>query len=95
MNLFDLERKYELLLTPFAVPVGYYSSEVGQKLYLSALSERNEDAAVCLDKDDRPEPDSELRDTESVPLSERVEADIRQVKKEIIEMLRGVNANKT
>ncbi|MCX6570427.1 MAG: class I SAM-dependent DNA methyltransferase [Candidatus Aminicenantes bacterium] len=35
---------------------------------LAALSERDETAAVCRDKDGNPEPDGELRDTESVPL---------------------------
>jgi type I restriction enzyme M protein len=45
-----------------------------RKAILSALSERNETAAVCRDKDGNPEPDPELRDTESVPLSESVEA---------------------
>ncbi len=44
------------------------------KALLSALSERDESAAVCRDLDGRPEPDPELRDTESVPLSESVEA---------------------
>ena len=44
------------------------------KSILSALSERDETAAVCRDKDAKPEPDPELRDTESVPLSESVEA---------------------
>ena len=43
------------------------------KAILSALSERDETAAVCRDKDDKPEPDPELRDTESVPLAESVE----------------------
>ena len=43
------------------------------KAILSALSERDETAAVCRDKDNKPEPDPELRDTESVPLSEAVE----------------------
>ena len=38
------------------------------KAILSALSERDETAAVCRDKDGNPEPDPELRDTESVPL---------------------------
>jgi type I restriction enzyme M protein len=45
-----------------------------RKAILSALSERNEKAEICRDKDGRPEPDPELRDTESVPLSEGVEA---------------------
>jgi len=45
-----------------------------RKAILSALSERDETAAICRDKDGNPEPDPELRDTESVPLAERVEA---------------------
>jgi type I restriction enzyme M protein len=45
-----------------------------RKAILSALSERDETAAICRDADGRPEPDPELRDTESVPLSESVEA---------------------
>jgi type I restriction enzyme M protein len=43
------------------------------KAILSALSERDEAAAICRDKDGNPEPDPELRDTESVPLAESVE----------------------
>lgn len=39
---------------------------------LGALSERNEDAAVCKKKG-RPEPDTDLRDYENVPLAESVE----------------------
>jgi type I restriction enzyme M protein len=41
---------------------------------LSALSERDETAAICRDAEGHPEPDPELRDTESVPLAEAVEA---------------------
>jgi type I restriction enzyme M protein len=44
------------------------------KAILSALSERDETAEICRDKAGNPEPDPELRDTESVPLSESVEA---------------------
>ena len=44
------------------------------KAVLSALGERDETAAVCRDRDGQPEPDPELRDTESVPLAESVEA---------------------
>ncbi len=44
-----------------------------QKAVLSVLSERDETAEVCRDKDGHPEPDPELRDTESVPLSESIE----------------------
>jgi type I restriction enzyme M protein len=38
------------------------------KAILSALSEHDETAAICRDKDGNPEPDPDLRDTESVPL---------------------------
>jgi type I restriction enzyme M protein len=41
------------------------------KAIFSALSERDETAAICRDKDGNPEPDPELRDTEGVPLPER------------------------
>ena len=44
-----------------------------KKAILSALSDRDETAAICRDRDGNPEPDSELRDTESVPLAESVE----------------------
>ena len=45
-----------------------------RKAILSALSERDETASICRDGDGNPEPDPELRDSESVPLSEKVEA---------------------
>jgi type I restriction enzyme M protein len=38
------------------------------KAVLGALSERDETAEICRDRDGNPEPDPELRDTESVPL---------------------------
>jgi type I restriction enzyme M protein len=44
------------------------------KAILEALSERDETAAVCTNSKGRPEPDTELRDTESVPLKEDIEA---------------------
>ena len=45
-----------------------------KKVILNALSERDETAEICRDKKGEPEPDSNLRDTENVPLSESVEA---------------------
>ena len=41
-----------------------------RKAILSALSERDEDAEVCTDKKGNPEPDTDLRDHELVPLNE-------------------------
>lgn len=44
-----------------------------KKGILSALSERDEEAAVCLDSKGHVEPDPDLRDYENVPLDETVE----------------------
>jgi len=44
-----------------------------KKAILSALSERDETADICLDKNGNHEPNANLRDTENVPLSESVE----------------------
>ena len=41
---------------------------------LAALGERDETADICRDRHGNPEPDSELRDTESVPLKESIQA---------------------
>ena len=43
-----------------------------RKAVLDALSERDETADICLDSKGKPEPDSELRDTETVPLGEDI-----------------------
>ncbi len=44
-----------------------------RKAVLSALSERDDEAKVCRNAKGQPEPDTEMRDTESVPLAETVE----------------------
>jgi len=43
-----------------------------RKAILSALSERDETADICYDKDGNPEADPQLRDTENVPLKEDI-----------------------
>lgn len=43
------------------------------KAVLNALSERDEEADICTDKNGNPEADSSLRDNENVPLNETVE----------------------
>lgn len=40
---------------------------------MSALGERDNTAEICRDKDGKPEPDPDLRDTESVPLKESID----------------------
>jgi type I restriction enzyme M protein len=44
------------------------------KAVLAALGERDKTAEVCRDRDGQPEPDPDLRDTETVPLNEGVDA---------------------
>ncbi len=43
-----------------------------KKAILAALSERDDTADICRDSDGNPEPDSELRDYENVPLKEDI-----------------------
>ena len=43
------------------------------KAVLNALGERDETAEICRDSKGNPEPDADLRDTESVPLKESIE----------------------
>ena len=50
-----------------------YLSAPELKAVISALGERDEKAVICLDRDGRPEPDSDLSDTETVPLKESIE----------------------
>ena len=45
-----------------------------RKAALSALGERDPEAEVCRDRRGNPEPDTELRDTETVPLSDDIDA---------------------
>ena len=45
-----------------------------RKTVLSALGERDPEAEVCRDGKGNPEPDPDLRDTETVPLSEDIDA---------------------
>lgn len=43
------------------------------KVVLQALGEKDETAEICLDAKGNPEPDSDLRDTENVPLKENID----------------------
>jgi type I restriction enzyme M protein len=44
------------------------------KAVTAALGERDETAEICRDREGQPEPDADLRDTETVPLKESIEA---------------------
>ena len=67
-------REFEPLLDGRAKSAGVRLPAPVKKAVLNALSERDENAAVCLDAKGKPEPDPELRDTERVPLKESVDA---------------------
>ena len=43
------------------------------KVILAATGERDETAEICRDKNGQPEPDADLRDTETVPLKESID----------------------
>jgi type I restriction enzyme M protein len=80
-TLFKDRDQFERALEAAAGKTGLKLAAPVTKAILSALSERDETAIICRDDHGSPEPDSELRDTESVPLSESVEAFLeREVK---------------
>jgi type I restriction enzyme M protein len=72
-TLFKDRDEFERLLDVASREAGVKLPAPARKAILSALSQRDETAAICRDKDGNPEPDPELRDTESVPLAESVE----------------------
>ncbi len=56
-----------------AAAQGIRLSPTERKVVLAALGERDSGAAICCDRRGNPEPDPELRDTERVPLHEKIE----------------------
>jgi len=73
--------EFERVLDTATTKAGIKPPAPVRKAILSALSERDETAAICRDEEGKPEPDPDLRDTEGVPLSESVEAFVeREVK---------------
>jgi type I restriction enzyme M protein len=73
-TLFRDRPTFDKALTRATKAAGLKLSAPIRKAILSALSERDETAEICLDAKGNPEPDSGLRDTESVPLSEDLAA---------------------
>jgi type I restriction enzyme M protein len=67
-TIFKEREEFERVLDAAARKAGLKLPAPARKAILSALSERDETAAICRDKEGNPEPDPELRDTESVPL---------------------------
>jgi type I restriction enzyme M protein len=67
-ELFRDRDEFEKLLTLAARHAGVKLTAPARKAILAALGERDEKAEICTNSDGTPEPDPELRDTESVPL---------------------------
>jgi type I restriction enzyme M protein len=60
--------KFQAALEAAAERAGYELTAPIRKAILAALGERDPKAEICRDAKGRPEPDSELRDTENIPL---------------------------
>jgi type I restriction enzyme M protein len=65
---FPDREEFERLLSLAAKHAGVKLTAPARKAILAALGERHENAEICTNSDGTPEPDPELRDTESVPL---------------------------
>jgi type I restriction enzyme M protein len=80
-KLFKDREEFIAALAKATSPAGLRLSAPVRRAVLDALSERDETAEICRDEDGRPEPDPDLRDTETVPLGEDVFAFVeREVK---------------
>lgn len=69
-TLFANRNKFEKALNKALKVANLKPGVPVKKAILSALSERDEDADICTDSRGNPEPDTELRDHELVPLKE-------------------------
>jgi type I restriction enzyme M protein len=76
-TLFKDRGEFERILDGAAKKASLRLRAPVRKAIVSALSERDETAAICCDEDGYPDADPELRDTESVPLAESVNAFFR------------------
>jgi type I restriction enzyme M protein len=72
-KLYRDRAEFEKAVNAAAKGAGYKLSAPIRKAIHAALSERDEEAKECRDKKGDIEPDSNLRDTESVPLAESIE----------------------
>jgi type I restriction enzyme M protein len=82
--IFKDRAEFETILDAATKKAGIRLAAPVRKAILSALSECDETAAICCDKEGNPEPDPELRDNESVPLAESVESFFaREVKPQV------------
>lgn len=69
-QLFTNRETFEKALSKALKAAGIKIGAPIKKAILTALSERDDEADICMDKNGNPEPDTELRDHELVPLTE-------------------------
>jgi len=69
-DLIPSRTRFDRVLTETLRDAGFRTGAPVRKAILSALSERDGDADICSDRDGNPEPDTDLRDHELVPLGE-------------------------
>ena len=69
-TLFTNRDRFDKALTGALKVIGIRVGAPATKAVLSALSERDEDADICTDKSGNPEPDTDQRDHELVPLKD-------------------------
>ncbi|ADW16440.1 N-6 DNA methylase [Desulfobulbus propionicus DSM 2032] len=77
-TLFKDRKQFLLALREIDRARGVKLSAPELKAVLAVLGERDETASICRDKQGNPEPDTDLRDTETVPLKEGVEEYFRR-----------------
>ncbi len=77
-TLFQDRKKFLLALREVDRAKNVKLSAPELKAVLAAMGERDETAAICKDKKGEPEPDTDLRDTETVPLKESIEEYFRR-----------------
>ncbi|MGJ8726651.1 MAG: type I restriction-modification system subunit M [Roseibacillus sp.] len=71
-QLFQDRKEFLATLKPLDREGGVRLTAPELKAVLAALSERDESAQICLKPNGDPEPDADLRDTETVPLKESI-----------------------
>jgi len=73
-TLFRDANEFEKILAVALKGAGTKIGQTIKKSILSALAERDDEASICRDDDGHPEPDTELRDCEVVPLGEDLQS---------------------
>ena len=72
-ELFRNREPFLATLSTTAKEAGVRLTATERKAVLSALAERDPAADICYDRDGSPEPDPDLRDTETVPLGQDID----------------------